>query len=191
MVATIEQKVTWDEYRNMEFDDHDLFIYELLNGNLVRRTAPSVKHQNVITNLIISMGVFNREKKMGRIFTAPIDVYFDGKNGVQPDLIFIKTERLFIIENEDYVNGAPDLIIEVISPGSIRRDRVDKKDLFEQFAVKEFWLIDPQNKTIEIYTMENNAYRLHEFQEQEGKITSLVLEGFEIDVKDVFESSAI
>jgi Uma2 family endonuclease len=188
MVATVEQKMTWDEYRDTEFDDHDLFIYELLNGNLVRRTAPSVKHQNVVTNLMVSMGIWNREKKLGKIFTAPIDVYFDGKNGVQPDLVFIKTERLFIIENEDYVNGAPDLVVEVISPGSIRRDRVDKKDLYERYAVKEFWLIDPQNKTVEIYTMENNAYRLHEFQEQEGKVTSLVLEGFEIDVAAIFES---
>ncbi len=187
MVATIEQKVTWDEYREMEFDDHDLFIYELLNGNLVRRTAPSVKHQNVVANLMIAMGVLNREKKLGKIFTAPIDVYFDGKNGVQPDLLFIKTDRLFIIENEDYVSAAPDLVVEVISPGSIKRDRVEKKDLYERYAVKEFWLIDPQYKTVEIYTMENNAYRLHEFQEQVGKITSLVVEGFEIEVKDIFE----
>jgi Uma2 family endonuclease len=188
MVATIEQKVTWDEYRDMEFDDHDLFIYELLNGILVRRTAPSVTHQRISRKILRFLDTFINEKKLGEVFTAPIDVYFDGKNGVQPDLVFIKTDRLFIIENEDYINGAPDLVVEVISPGSIRRDRVEKKDLYEQYAVKEFWLIDPQNKTVEIYTMENNAYRLHEFQEQTGKITSLVLEGFEIDAKDIFDS---
>ena len=93
---------------------------------------------------------------------------------------------MFIIENEDYINGAPDLIVEVISLGSIRRDRIDKKELYQRFAVKEFWLIDPQNKTVEIYVFENDNYRLHEFQEQEGKVTSIVFEGFETDIKEIF-----
>lgn len=188
MIAVLEseQKMTWDEFHYAEFDDHDLFIYELLNGKLVRRTAPSVKHQDVVNNLSFLFNLHNKDKQFGRIYPAPIDVYFDGSNGVQPDLSFIKKDRLFIIENEDYINGAPDLIVEVISPGSIRRDRIDKKELYQRFAVKEFWLIDPQNKTVEIYIFENDNYRLHEFQEQEGKVTSIVLEGFETDIKEIF-----
>ena len=186
IAAELEQKMTWDEFRDAEFEDHDLYIYELLNEKLVRRTAPSVTHQRISRKLLRLLDTFVTEKDLGEVFCAPIDVYFDGGNGVQPDLSFIKKERLFIIENEDYINGAPDLIVEVISPGSVRRDKVDKKDLYQRFAVKEFWLIDPQNQTIEIYIIENDAYKLHDFQEQKGKIASILLEGFEVDLEAIF-----
>ena len=185
-IAELEQKMTWNEFRDAEFEDHDLYIYELLNEKLVRRTAPSVKHQDVVNNLSFLFNLHNKNKELGRLYLAPIDVYFDDGNGVQPDLSFIKKERLFIIENEDYINGAPDLIVEVISPGSVRRDKVDKKDLYQRFAVKEFWLIDPQNQTIEVYIIENDVYKLHDFQEQKGKISSILLEGFEVDLETVF-----
>ena len=80
------------------------------------------------------------------------------------------------------VTGTPDLIVEIISPSSVKKDRYEKKDLYERFGVREFWLADPNNRTIEIFAFSENAYRLQSFADAENKAVSTVLPGFEIDV---------
>ena len=83
--------------------------------------------------------------------------------------------------------GAPDLIVEIVSKGSIDKDREIKKDVYERFAVKEYWIADPIYQTIEVYTMINDRYRLFSFAEEKGRVTSSVLPGFEMDVQIIFE----
>jgi Uma2 family endonuclease len=78
------------------------------------------------------------------------------------------------------------LVVEIISPGSVKRDRVEKKDLYEKFAVKEYWLIDPANRTVEIFTITDNKYALRAFLEEEGKLTSEPLVGFEMGLGELF-----
>lgn len=81
------------------------------------------------------------------------------------------------------VIGTPDLIVEIISPSSVQRDRYQKKELYERFAVREFWLVDPQNRSIEIFTLAQNQYQLHAFADETGaSIASTVLPGLEISV---------
>ena len=123
---------------------------------------------------------------MGKVYSAPADVEFDKYNAFQPDLSFVTKERSFLYEDGDYIRGAPDLILEVISPGNVRRDRKEKKDICQQFAVREYWLIDPLSQTIEIYVMRDNDYQLHDFLEQTGKATSTVLTGFELEISTLF-----
>jgi Uma2 family endonuclease len=78
------------------------------------------------------------------------------------------------------------LVVEIISPSSIKIDRFDKKDMYKQFAVKEYWLIDPKNQTLELYLFEGDDYKLHQFLQEEGLINSTILIGLELDVKTVF-----
>jgi len=186
--AVLEKKgkVTWDEFRNMELDDNDPYIYELLNGIIVKRSAPSLLHQNAGDNLLTDIKIFLRQHPIGKAYSAPTDVEFDKHNAFQPDISFVSAERSFLYEDGDYIKGAPDLIVEIISPGNVRRDRVDKKEICEQFAVREYWLIDPLSQTVEIYVMRDNAYQLHEFLEQNGKATSTVLKGFEVEISTLF-----
>ena len=186
-MVILEKKMTWQEFREMEVDEQDNSIYELINGILMRRTSPSIKHQIVSRNLTEALGLFLKANPIGQYLYAPTDVFFDEHNGVVPDVSFVKKERLFVIENGEYINGAPDLIIEIISPGSVKRDRVEKKELYEKFAVKEYWLIDPANKTVEIFTIQKNAYILKAFLEMEGQLTSDMLQGFEIDLSELFD----
>ncbi len=178
--------MTWQEFRNLEFPDDDLFIYELIDGELVKKAAPSPLHQRVSKNLEFAYQLFLREHPIGEVFHAPIDVVFEENNACQPDICFISTEREFIVDLNEGILGAPDLIVEIISPGSIRRDRVDKKELYERFTVNEFWLIDPINRTVEIYSMKENAYVLHQFLETEGEATSTVLTGFVVEIGSLF-----
>lgn len=179
--------LTWDDFRNLDVEEGDMHFYELINGTIVKRTAPSLHHQRASGNLFTYMNVFIKAKKIGTLFAAPVDVFIDEYNGYQPDICFVSSERSFLIEAGDYIRSTPDLVVEIISPGSVRHDRVDKKANYEKYAVRELWLIDPLNRSVEIYVMQGNAYQTHAFQEKEGEVTSTVLEGFAVDIKDIFE----
>lgn len=185
-MEVLEKKMTWEEFRQMEVDETDHFIYELINGILMRRTSPSLIHQEVSRKIERKLDEYLLQHPIGRYFHAPADVYLDEITGVVPDISFISKERYFILDNEDYIAGAPDLIVEIISPGNVRRDRVVKKQLYEQFAVKEYWLIDPNNKSVEVFVMQENAYVLTAFLEVEGKLTSTLLPGLEIEISQLF-----
>ena len=186
MVETLERKITVEEFRKMEFADNDFFIYELINGILMRRASPKTDHQRILRRLALAIGAFLEKNSMGEFFFAPFDVFFDDYNQAQPDILFVKNERSFIIHPTDCVTGAPDLVVEIISPGSVRQDRVDKKVLYEKFGVREYWIIDPNNRAVEIYILQNDQFAAHQLLEAEGKITSTILVGLDFDVKDLF-----
>ena len=180
------EKVNWETFRELELADDDLFIYELFDGEIMKRSAPSLIHQRISRKLLGKMDTYIEEKKLGEVFSAPVDLNLDEHNAFQPDLAFISKERSFLIEDDDYIKGAPDLVVEIISPGTVKKDRVIKKDLCERFAVREYWLVDPLNKGIEIYTMQEDKYVLHDLQEISGKISSTVLTGFELELGHIF-----
>jgi len=184
------EKVNWSTFREMELADNDPFIYELFEGEIMKRAAPSLMHQAVSRELLTEITIFLRKNPIGSIFSAPVDLNLDEYNAFQPDLAFISNERSFLIEDGDYIHGAPDMVVEIISPGSIKKDRVIKKDLCERFAIREYWLVDPLNKSIEIYTMQADRYELHDLQEIKGKISSTVLTGFELDLTHIFGAAA-
>lgn len=187
MTAIAEKRMNWQAFKNLEIEAGDLFIYELINGILRKRSAPSLRHQNVVSALLSLMRLFADEHQLGKVFTAPIDVFFDDDNGFQPDICFVSNERAFLLDNDEFINGAPDLVVEVLSPGTWKNDRMAKKDVYERFAVREYWIVDPYYKSVEVYIIENNAYRLFSGFEQEGKVVSTVLEGFEVELERIFE----
>ena len=106
---------------------------------------------------------------------------------VQPDVIFIANERLGIIG--ECVEGTADLVAEVLSPGTRRRDRLDKRDLYEQHGVKEYWLIDPEARTVEVLFRERGEYHLVGRWQPDGQAASHLLKGFKIPVRELFGSA--
>ncbi len=184
MVLT--EKIIYDSFRHMDIPNGDTSIYELLNGNIVRRASPHSIHQIIVVNLCALLRQYVLSKELGLVLIAPLDVVFDDDNAPQPDVFFIKKERLKIIEFDGPVWGAPDLIVEVISEGTAKNDRIYKKNLYERCGVSEYWIVDPPSKSIEVYTLENNAYKMVDFFEIEGKIKSIVFPELDIDVKDIF-----
>jgi Uma2 family endonuclease len=181
------RKITYSEFRQMEFDDNDTFLYELINGVLIKKTAYSPIHQRISSNLFFGLNKFIEKNTLGEIFYAPIDVFLDQENVPQPDLVFVSNERSSIIDDKDGILGVPDLVVEIISPSSIRLDRVDKKELYEGFCVPEYWLIDPKNTAIEIFYFQNGRYKSVAFaNELSDKVASNVLKGFEVTLSDIF-----
>ena len=114
----------------------------------------------------------------------PLDVVLNAENTVQPDLVFISSANLGIIQQRA-IFGTPDLLVELISPSSVRRDRYDKKELYARFGVKEYWIGDPSNKTLEILTLKECRYELHCCAEGKGKLASLILAGLEFDLSEI------
>ncbi len=188
LVQKKQKKLTWAEFREIEIPEGDTSIYELINGEIVKRSSPNSPHQSASVNLTLLFGIFIKKKKIGRLFHAPFDVYLDEYSaGIQPDLLFVSNERDFIIHPGNGIVGTPDLVIEIVSKGSVKNDRVTKKDLYERFAVKEYWIVDVRSKTVEVYTMDSDRYKLFSFAEEEGVIKSSVLNGFKLNVKQIFE----
>jgi Uma2 family endonuclease len=185
MVAVVN--MTYEQFRFMEIPDGDNSIYELINGNIVRRSSPHSEHQIAQANLMRLLGNFVYQNGLGRVMGAPMDVVFSEEIAPQPDVFFIKKEREKIIERGGPVWGSPDLIIEIISSGTAKADRKDKKEIYEHFGVAEYWLVEPRARTVEVFSLENGVYKNFVFIENEGIIKSKLLEGLEMDIADIFD----
>jgi Uma2 family endonuclease len=171
---------TYEEYYRLDDDRR----YEIIEGNLLMAPAPDMWHQDWSRKLFRLVDRFATQNKSGEVFYAPFDVVLDPENTVQPDLIFVLAANLGIIQPRA-IFGTPDLLIELISPSSVRRDRYDKKDLYARFGVKEYWIGDPANQSLEILTLKDGRYELHGSAEISGKLTSLVLAGLEFDLSQI------
>jgi Uma2 family endonuclease len=193
MEAVAIEQLTYWEFREMEFDDNDPFQYELLNGELVQKSAPSPWHQRLSGNLYFIIRQHVTDKKLGEVFYSPIDVFLNDYNAPQPDLVFVSEAKKSLITN-DGIMGVPDLVVEIISPSSIRRDRFDKRDIYQRFAIPEYWIADPQNQEIEVYVLNaNGRYEVlcvattQDLSKGEGfLLTSNALPELKIDVRTLF-----
>lgn len=186
MEAVEIRKLTVAEFHQMEFDDNDAYLYELLGGELVKKKAPAPRHQRITRDLTLRMHLFAVEHKLGEILPSPIDIFFDDTNSPQPGLVFVSEQNAHIVTN-DGVMGIPDLVVEVISPSSIYRDRVTKKALYERFGVPEYWLVDPADNFIEIYALSDGHYKLlSAASTEEGHLSSAVLLGLVLDLTALF-----
>jgi Uma2 family endonuclease len=121
---------------------------------------------------------------LGKVFYAPTDVVLSSENTVQPDLIFISNANVGIIQRRA-IFGASDLLVEIISPGSTRRDRHVKHELYARFGVKEYWICDAANEGLEIFTLKDGKYELHCVANIKGKVTSVVLAGLEFELAEI------
>ena len=166
----------------------DGWQYEVVKGVLYMVPAPAPSHQRVCRRLMRTMDAFVEKCGLGEVFFAPLDVYLPGQETpVEPDLIFISTERLHFISDRG-IEGAPDLVVEVLSPRSWWRDRRVKLPLYEETGVPECWLVDPQNNTIEVYGLRGNSYALlGRWGPGEGARSEILL-GFEVEVEVIFAS---
>ncbi len=183
MSVIAEKKITVDELLEMDLDEG--FRYELINGKIIKRRGNSPWHQAILGNLLDQLYDVSRKDKIGELFTGPFNVFFDEFNNTEPDFSFVKNSRKNII-SERGIEGAPDLIIEILSPSTQKIDKKDKYRIHQQFGVQEYWIVDPNNKTIDIFSLENNRYENLFVATDNDTIQSQVLEGFSLDVSLVF-----
>ena len=183
MAAVVEKEVkrwTYEDYLLLE-DDHR---YEILDGELLTAPAPDTYHQRWLRKLFLKLEDHVTRHKLGEVFFAPLDVVFAADQVTQPDLVFISKANGSVIQRRG-IFGVPDLLVEIVSPSSARNDRYRKKKLYARFGVKEYWLADPANETLEILTLKKGHYELAACAAQKGKVHSLVLSGLEFDLAEI------
>ena len=149
--------------------------------------APILYHQDVAMNLGGEIRAFVRAHRCGRVYLPPTDVYLDEHETYQPDIVFVSRNRKEILKKHR-IEGAPDLVVEVLSPATARFDRREKFAAYEKYGVLEYWIIDPETKTIEIFLRTEGRLVVNQKAGGHGRVESRVLAGFAMDTRDIFEA---
>src|SRR4030095_5381378 len=141
-------KLTYDDF--LLFPD-DGQRHELIDGEHYVTPSPNTKHQRVSGNLHLLIGSWLEIHQVGRVFYAPYDVVFSNFDVVEPDLLYLSNERMAEVVTPQHVRGAPEIVIEIGSPGTRKRDETIKKRLYERAGVSEYWVVDPELDVVRVY----------------------------------------
>ncbi len=175
-------KFTYADYLTTPEDER----YELLDGDLIMVPAPNLKHQHVLGNLYYHLRQFITEHGTGRVLVAPCDVYLSDTNVVQPDLLFVSREREHLLSDGQKVRGAPDLVVEILSPSSADKDRGLKRDLYGRHGVTEYWLVDPI--AVSIHRQRGGVLAPTDTFTRGEALRSPLLAGLVLRLDDIFSS---
>jgi Uma2 family endonuclease len=159
--------------------------YEILEGELTVTPASSTKHQTASVNLLVLLSQYIKERDLGKLFHAPIDLILEASSVLQPDLLFVTKARQHIM-TERAIEGAPDLVIEILSPTTSRTDRVTKAQIYARHSVPAYWIVDPEQEAIEIYLLEADGYRLAVTLQGKTPMFAPPFKELEIAAEDVF-----
>jgi Uma2 family endonuclease len=162
--------------------------YELLEGELVVSRAPRLTHQRISGNMFALIRAYLDQHAVGEVFATP-GIVFDQFSSVIPDLVFVSHERQRDIILEDHFVGAPELVIEIVSPGedNARRDRVTKRQIYGRFGVFEYWIIDPEQQAVEVYQLDEGVLELQTIIPRSDQLISTVLPNFVCRASDIFK----
>jgi len=174
------------------YEDYLLFPedgkrYEIVEGDCFMSPAPRTRHQDISGNLFSLLKVYFKGTKKGRVFAAPTDVILSDTNIVQPDLLVILAARTFIITDKN-IQGAPDIVIEILSETTRKTDEITKKKLYERHGVQEYWIVDPELELVKIYRLTDGRYgRAEERAQERGEtLTTVLLPGLDISLTELF-----
>jgi Uma2 family endonuclease len=179
-------KFTYDDFVNFPDDGKR---HEIIDGEHYVTPSPNTKHQIVVVSLLTSIGAYLGQRPIGHVFTAPFDVVLSDLDVVEPDLLYISRDRLEIL-TKAHVRGAPDLVVEILSPGTRRTDEITKRKLYERVGVQEYWVVDPELDTIKVYRRAEGVFaRVAELSaEHEDALTTPLLPGWSAALAEVFAS---
>jgi len=175
-------KFTYEDYLKLPDDGK---VYQIIDGEVFMAPAPTPKHQMICGRIWSVLSNFIRLRELGEVIFAPCDVVLSEENVVQPDILFISSQRAHII-GERYISGPPDLVVEVLSPGTEKIDRVLKRGLYERHGVKELWFVSPERREIQVLRLVRGKFVEHGRFGVGETLTSPLLSGLKFDIDEVF-----
>jgi Uma2 family endonuclease len=186
--AASDVKLTYDDF--LLFPD-DGRRHELIDGEHYVTAAPVTRHQRIVGNIYFSLRLHLEVHPTGEVIASPLDVILSKHDVVEPDLLYVSKERSREIL-KDFARGAPDLVVEVGSPGTRRRDETIKRRLYERFGVVEYWIVNPDIEVVRIYRREDGAFsRPVELSREAGDmLTTLLLPDLMLPLAKMFEDPA-
>ena len=177
-------KLTYDDF--VLFPD-DGRRHELIDGEHYVTPSPNLKHQAVSANLLALIWTYLRQNPIGKVYGAPLDVVFSHFDVVEPDLLYVSAARREVLTAKN-VQGAPDLVVEIGSPSTRRRDEKLKHQLYERFNVTEYWVVDPDIDVVRVYRLQDRKYqRAQELSlDHSDVLTTALLPGLELKLSEIF-----
>jgi Uma2 family endonuclease len=163
--------------------------YQFINGKPVSMPSPTFEHQIILFNLAMLLRVFVTAHKLGTVNIAPLDVYLSDTEYYQPDIIFVAAARRGIIDKKVY--GAPDLVVEILSPSNAEDDLTHKRAVYEAFGVREYWIVNPAERTVTVLANVDGAFQqvsVAQSNDNDDSVESALLAGFRVSLADVFQS---
>jgi Uma2 family endonuclease len=179
-------KLTYDDF--LLFPD-DGKRHELIDGEHYVTPSPNMKHQAISGNLFFMIRSWLEQHPVGRIFYAPFDVVFTNFDVVEPDLLYLSHARASQFLTEKHVTGAPDIVVEIGSPGTRKRDETIKRRLYGRSGVSEYWVVDPDLELVRVYSSQDGQFgRARELSAEAGEIlTTPHLDGLSLPLHKIFE----
>jgi len=177
-------KLTYDDF--VLFPD-DGKRHELIDGEHYVTPSPNMRHQQISMNLTLMIGGWLEAHPLGRLFYAPFDVVFSKFDVVEPDVLYVSNERSNVLTAPN-VQGAPDLVIEIGSPGTRRRDETIKRRLYERSDVIEYWIVDPDIDVVRVYRRSGDSFaRPIELSREAGDVLMTpLLPGLDLPLTRIF-----
>jgi Uma2 family endonuclease len=178
-------KFTYEDF--LTFPD-DGKRHEIIDGEHYVTPSPNIRHQRISGNLHLLIGTWLEEHPIGQLFYAPLDVVFSNFDVVEPDLLYVSNERAAQVMTLLHVKGVPELLIEIGSPSTRKRDETIKRRLYERFGVTEYWVVDPDLDVIRIYRRDGEHFgRAVEVSRERGDVlTTPLLQGLELPLQRIF-----
>ena len=177
----VDTRLTYDDYCLLPNNGKR---YEIVDGELFVTPSPRRAHQNVVTQLSYHLVEFVRRERRGKVYVAPFDVVFSLHDVVEPDILYVSKERASVV-TEKNVQGAPDLVVEVLSETTAEIDRTTKLKLYARHGVQEYWLIDPEACSAEIYRRETRGFERVASLESSDSLTTPLLPGFSVPLREL------
>jgi len=184
MLQTSALLITRHDYQDMPDGPP---YYQVIEGDLVMSPSPNTFHQTIALRIGSVIHQYLEKNPIGEVFVAPLDVFLGDINVFQPDVLFVSDRRRSII-TEKGIEGAPDLVVETLSPSTARYDKGSKRKIYARFGVQEFWLVDPETRTIQVYLLAKNAEKPIATHGEKAAFESSVLPGLKFKAAAIFKS---
>ena len=181
-MKSVAAKMNYDQLCLLPEDGNQ---YELFDGELVMTPSPNTRHQRIVGQLYAELFEYVLEHSLGDLYVAPLDTIMDEFTVVQPDILFVSQDRVAEVVKER-IEGAPDLVVEVLSPSTFHKDLRRKMRVYSQFGVREYWIVDPEEETIELHQRVGEKLQLARKFASGETFESPLLPGFQMQVRSIF-----
>lgn len=179
----VDIRLTYEDYCLLPNDGKR---YEIIDGELFVTPSPNFLHQIVVTRLIFYLSAYLVEHPLGQVIVSPFDVVFSQFDVVEPDILYVSHARSSVLTKKN-VQGSPDLLVEVLSPSTAKIDRTTKLKLYARFGVEEYWIIDPESPSAEIYRRAKATLDLTAKLDAKDSLTSPLFPGFSLALPKLVE----
>jgi Uma2 family endonuclease len=158
---------------------------QLIDGDIHMMPPPNRYHQSISVNIVAIIILFLRKKRIGRVFYAPIAVILSEVNAYEPDVVFVSNERKNILTDRG-IEGAPDFVVEILSPGTARFDKGPKRTIYARTGVQEYWLVDPKKLEVHVFRLQEDSETAAAIYREGDKFTSPIFPGLTFDTAEIF-----